>query len=315
VTRSIRALLDQHDVLVSPGVYDGYSARLAQEAGFPLVSTTGAGLANARWGLPDLGLVSLRDNLEACRVMVRAVDVPVSADAEAGYGNAATVHHVVAEFEATGVSAVSIEDQVLPKRCGHLAGKDVIPLPDMVAKIRAAAAARRDPSFMIVARTDAIAVEGLAATVERARAYEAAGADAIFPDAVRGEEDIAAIVQAVRIPVRINMGFGIRTRDTTPLMSIPALKAMGVRWVSLSRMLPAAAIKGMTDALAVMREAMTSPQVVERQDLVVDMKRIATLMDYDSYFDVERRFLPDRGRNGEGTAGGSATPVPVGKAP
>jgi len=293
VTRSIRALLDRDDIIVSPGVYDGYSARLAQAAGFPLVSSTGAGLANSRWGLPDLGLVSLRDNLEACRVIARAVDVPVSADAEAGYGNAATVHHVVREFEAAGVSAVSIEDQVLPKRCGHLAGKDVIPLPDMVAKIRAATAARRDPSFMIIARTDAIAVEGIEKTVERVRAYEAAGADAIFPDAVRGRDDIAAIVGAVRIPVRINMGFGIRTRDTTPLMSIPALKAMGVRWVSLSRMLPAAAIKGMTDALAVMREAMMREDVVERADLVVDMKTIASLMDYERYLAVEREFLPE----------------------
>ncbi len=292
MTRSIRALLDQDDIVVSPGVYDGYSARLAQAAGFALVSSTGAGLANSRWGLPDLGLVSLRDNLEACRVIARAVEVPVSADAEAGYGNAATVHHVVREFEATGVSAVSIEDQVLPKRCGHLAGKDVIPLHDMVAKIRAAVAARRDPAFMIIARTDAIAVEGIEKTVERVRAYEAAGADAIFPDAVRGRDDIAAIVGAVRIPVRINMGFGIRTRDTTPLMSIPALKAMGVRWVSLSRMLPAAAIKGMTDALAVMREAMMHEEVVERADLVVDMKTIASLMDYDSYLAVEREFLP-----------------------
>lgn len=292
MTRSIRALLAREDILVSPGVYDGYSARLAQAAGFTLVSSTGAGLANSRWGLPDLGLVSLRDNLEACRVIARAVDVPVSADAEAGYGNAATVHHVVREFEATGVGAVSIEDQVLPKRCGHLAGKDVIPLPDMVAKIRAAVAARRDPEFMIIARTDAIAVEGIEKTVERVRAYEAAGADAIFPDAVRGRDDIAAIVGAVRIPVRINMGFGIRTRDTTPLMSIPALKAMGVRWVSLSRMLPAAAIKGMTDALAVMREAMLQEDVVERADLVVDMKTIASLMDYDGYLAVEREFLP-----------------------
>lgn len=292
MTRSIRALLDRDDILVSPGVYDGYSARLAQAAGFSLVSSTGAGLANARWGLPDLGLVSLRDNLEACRMIARTVDVPVSADAEAGYGNAATVHHVVQEFEATGVSAVSIEDQVLPKRCGHLAGKDVVPLAEMVGKIRAAVAARRDRDFIIVARTDAIAVEGIEATVERVRAYEAAGADAIFPDAVRGRDDIVAIVGAVRVPVRINMGFGIRTRDTTPLMSIPALKALGVRWVSLSRMLPAAAIKGMTEALTVMREAMMREEVVERADLVVDMKAISELMGYASYMDVERAFLP-----------------------
>jgi 2-methylisocitrate lyase-like PEP mutase family enzyme len=162
----------------------------------------------------------------------------------------------------------------------------------MVGKIRAAVAARRDPSFMIIARTDAIAVEGIEGTVARVKAYEAAGADAIFPDAVRGADDIAAIVAAVTIPVRINMGFGIRTRDTTPLMSIPALKAMGVRWVSLSRMLPAAAIHGMTQALSVMREAMMREDVIERADLVVDMKTISSLMDYERYMQVERDFLP-----------------------
>lgn len=290
--RSIRALLSRDDILVSPGVYDGYSARLAEQAGFPLVSTTGAGLANARLGLPDLGLASFRDNLDACRMISRAVSVPVSADAETGYGNAATVHHVVGEFEAAGVSAVSIEDQVSPKRCGHLAGKDVIPTADMAAKIRAAVAARRSEDFLIVARTDAIAVEGIDGAVARAKAYEAAGADALFPDAVRGRDDIERLVNAVRIPVRINMGFGIRTRATTPLMTIPALRGLGVRWVSLSRMLPAAAIHGMREALAVMREAMTREEIVERPDLVVDMDAIADLMGYADYMAVERAFLP-----------------------
>jgi 2-methylisocitrate lyase-like PEP mutase family enzyme len=292
VTRSIRKLLHEEDILVSPGVYDGYSARLAERAGFALVSTTGAGFANARLGLPDLGLVSFRDNLEACRMIARTVTVPVSADAETGYGNAATVHYVVGEFEAAGVSAVSIEDQVSPKRCGHLAGKDVIATDDMVAKIRAAVAARRQDDFVVIARTDAIAVEGIEGAVARAKAYEAAGADVIFPDAVRGRDDIERIVNAVRVPVRINMGFGIRTRATTPLMSVAALRGLGVRWVSLSRMLPAAAIQGMREALAVMCQAMKQEDIVERPDLVVDMDVITDLMGYSDFMAVEREFLP-----------------------
>lgn len=289
--KNLRTLLAGPDILVSPGVYDGYSARLAEEAGFKLVSTTGAGLVNSRLGYPDVGIFSLRDNVEACRMIARSVALPVSADAETGYGNAATVHYVVREFEASGVSAVSIEDQVIPKRCGHVEGKAVIPLDDMTAKIRAAVDARRDPDFLIVARTDAIAVEGIEATCERIRAYQAAGADVIFPDAVRGTDDIRAIVEAVSIPVRINMGFGLRTRTTTPLMPVRQLEALGVRWVSLSRLLPAAAIRGMREALAAMREAMMQDEVSERPDLVATMSDIQDLMDYAHFFDIERRFM------------------------
>ncbi len=293
MARSVRALLEREDILVSPGVYDGYSARLAERAGFAMLSTTGAGLVNSRLGQPDVGLFSFRDNIEACRAIVDATRLPISADAETGYGNAATVHYVVQAFERAGVSAISIEDQVAPKRCGHVAGKDVISLDEMVGKIRSAVDARKNPDFMIVARTDAIAVEGIDGAVARARAYQAAGADAIFPDAVRGRDDIARIVEAVAIPVRINMGFGIRTRSTTPLMSVPALRALGVRWVSLSRLLPAAAIQGMTRALAAMREAMVSEEIQERPELVADMATITELMGYEEYIDIERRYLPE----------------------
>lgn len=290
---SLRPLLKEQPILVSPGVYDGYSARLAERAGFSLLSTTGAGLANSRLGVPDVGLFSVRDNLEACRVIAGATTLPVSADAETGYGNAATVHYVVRAFEEAGVSAVSIEDQFAPKRCGHLAGKEVIGTAEMVGKIRSAVDARRSEDFLIIARTDAIAVEGIEGAVERARAYQAAGADVIFPDAVRGREDIERIVAAVDIPVRINMGFGIRTRSTTPLMSVRELRGIGVRWVSLSRLLPAAAIAGMRQALAVMREAIETDMMIERPDLVADMGDITGLMGYAEYMDIERRFLEE----------------------
>jgi 2-methylisocitrate lyase-like PEP mutase family enzyme len=291
--KTVRSLLDEHQILVSPGVYDGYSALLAQGAGFHLLSTTGAGLVNSRLGLPDVGLFSFRDNVEACRAIVDATSVPVSADAETGYGNAATVHYVTKAFERAGAASISIEDQVSPKRCGHVAGKTVIETDEMVGKIRSAVAARLSRDFLIIARTDAIAVQGIEGAVARAKAYEAAGADAIFPDAVRGRDDIEQIVAAVNIPVRINMGFGIRTRATTPLMSIPSLKSLGVRWVSLSRMLPAAAIHGMTQALKVMRETMEEDAIIERPDLVADMSAITDLMGYAEYLDIEQRFLSE----------------------
>lgn len=289
--KTIRALLSEEEILVSPGVYDCYSARLAEQAGFSLVSTTGAGLVNARFGLPDVGIFSFRDNLDAARAIAACLGIPVSADAETGYGNAATVHYVTRDFEAAGVAAISIEDQLSPKRCGHVAGKEVVPLAEMTAKIEAAASARHSADFLIVARTDALATEGLDATLDRVRAYAAAGADVIFPDAVRNAEEIAAIVDAVSIPVRINMGFGLRTRSTTPLMSIPQLKRLGVRWVSLARLLPAAAIRGMQAALAAMREALGEEEVTERPDLVASLTEIQALMGYERFFEIERRFL------------------------
>lgn len=288
---NLRALLAREEFLVSPGVYDCYSALLAQQAGFSLVSSTGAGLANSRLGMPDVGIFSLRDNVDAVRMIARSVDLPVSADAEAGYGNAATVWYVVREFEAAGAASVSIEDQILPKRCGHLAGKEVVSERDMTRKIEAAINARRSDDFLIIARTDAIATDGIDDAVARAKAYEAAGADVIFPDAVRNADDIARIVNAVDIPVRINMGFGIRTRATTPLMSVPELKRLGVRWISLSRMLPAAAIRGMSEALKVMRKSIETGDVPERADLVAEMAEIQELMDYRSYFEIEKRFV------------------------
>ena len=292
---SIRPILKEDASVVGPGVYDGYSARLAEQAGFRMISSTGVGLVNARLGLPDVGILSLRDNVEACRMIARAVSVPVSADAEAGYGNAATVHYVVWEFEDAGVAAVSLEDQTIPKRCGHVAGKTVIPVEEMVGKIAAAVAARRSDDFLIVARTGAIACEGIDGAVARARAYAAAGADVIFPDAVRGHDDIRRIVEASPVPVRINMGFGLRTRTTTPLISIAELRAIGVRWVSLSRMLPAAAIRGMREALTVMAESVRTGAIIERPDLVAEMDEIQTLMGYDVFFDIERRFVHGAG--------------------
>jgi len=301
--KTVRDLLTSEDIIVSPGVYDCISARLAEQAGYQLVSTTGAGLVNARLGVPDVGIFSLADNADAARRIARAVSIPVSVDAEAGYGNAATVHYVTREIEAAGASAMSIEDQTIPKRCGHVAGKSVIPTDEMLRKIAAAADARRNDDFVIIARTDAIACEGIEGAVARARAYADAGADVIFPDAVRGADDIGRIVDAVPIPVRINMGFGLRSRKTTPLLSINELRGLGVRWVSLSRMLPAAAIRGMREALVSMMESIRTGETIERPDLLAEMEEIQALVGYEEYFDIERRFvkpetfLPPQRRN------------------
>src|SRR5690606_27656803 len=162
--------------------------------------------------VPDIGVMGLMENVNHCRMLARSVDIPLTADADTGYGNPMNVFHTVQMFEEAGIAGINIEDQVSPKRCGHMPGKDVIPLEEMVKKIEAACLARKDDNFVIIARTDALAVEGIDGAARRAKAYAEAGADMIFPDAVKTPEDIARVVDAAGVPVSINMGFGIRQR-------------------------------------------------------------------------------------------------------
>ncbi|MBN9033383.1 MAG: isocitrate lyase/PEP mutase family protein [Rhizobiales bacterium] len=289
---AFRALLNSGEFIVSPGVFDGYSARLVEAAGFKSACTSGAAIANAILGVEDLGMMGLSENVNHCRHLARAISIPLTCDADNGYGNPMNVHYTVQMFEEAGVAGVNLEDQVSPKRCGHMPGKEVVSRDEMVKKIEAACLARRDDDFVIIARTDALAVEGLDATLERIRAYVAAGADAIFPDAVKSEEQIARIVEAAGgRPVSVNMGFGIRARPTTPLIPLPRLKELGVRRVSLPRMLPAAAIKAMREALAVMREVMETGVPADRPDLLVGIDDIWTLMGFPAMQALEKQLL------------------------
>ena len=289
--RRFRELLEGDALVVSPGVYDGYSARLVEAAGYKTAATSGAAISNSRLGVADMGVMGLAENLDQCRNIVRAVSLPVTCDADTGYGNPVNVYHTVRAFEDAGAVGVNIEDQVSPKRCGHMPGKEVVPASDMVKKIEAACLARRDDDFVIVARTDALAVEGIDGALRRIDAYVAAGADVIFPDAVQSEEDIARIVDAARVPVSINMGFGIRSRPTTPLIPLPRLRELGVRRISLPRMLPAAAVKAMAAALDLMRGVIESGEPIDRPDLLAGIDDIMELMGYGEARTLEKRLL------------------------
>jgi len=289
--QQFRRLLTSDAFIVSPGVYDGYSIRLVEAAGFSCASTSGAAISNALLGVPDAGVMGLSENVNHCRHLARSVSIPLTADADTGYGNPMNVHYTVQQFEEAGVAGVNIEDQVSPKRCGHMPGKDVVPAGEMVRKIEAACLARKDDAFAIVARTDAIAVEGIEGAVKRAKAYAKAGADMIFPDAVKSEEDIARIVDAAGIPVTINMGFGIRSRPTTPLIPIPRLKALGVRRISLPRMLPAASIRAMEIALQLMRQSVETGVPVDRPELLASIDEIMQLMGYDGMRKLEAQLV------------------------
>jgi 2-methylisocitrate lyase-like PEP mutase family enzyme len=182
---------------------------------------------------------------------------------------------------------------VSPKRCGHMQGKELISPQEMAKKVEAAVKAKKDADFIINARTDAIAVEGLDKAIERAKLYIAAGADMVFPDAVRSEDDIRRFVDAVDAPVSINMGFGIRSRPTTPLISVKRFAELGVARVSAARMLPAAALMGMHKALEVMLDSLATGKVHDRPDLIYGMEEITALMGYDKISALEALFLPD----------------------
>jgi 2-methylisocitrate lyase-like PEP mutase family enzyme len=220
----LRDLLRGEAIVQAPGAYDGLSATLIAQAGFPAVYMTGAGTSAAR-GFPDYGLLTMTEMVENAAVIARTVDVPVISDADTGYGNELNVTRTVREFEARGIAAIHIEDQVAPKRCGHLDGKEVVSREEFEIKIQAAAAARRDPDFLIIARTDARAVIGFDEAIARARLAIAAGADMAFVEAVESPEEIAAVPGLVGAPCMLNVVPG----GKTPLISMPDAQAMGYR--------------------------------------------------------------------------------------
>src|SRR6516225_4201180 len=188
-TERLRQLLNGREMLVAPFVYDCLQAKIAEQIGFQAVYMTGFGTAAAR-GFPDLGLLTMSEMVQNVRAIAHAVEVPVICDADTGYGNPVNVWRTVREYEEAGAAALHIEDQVWPKKCGFLAGKQVIPLEEMVPKVRAACDARRDPNFVIIARTDALAVNGWDDVVRRCHAYHEAGADLIFVDGIRTVDDV-----------------------------------------------------------------------------------------------------------------------------
>jgi 2-methylisocitrate lyase-like PEP mutase family enzyme len=288
--RRMRELLGQ-GIVVSPGVFDGYSARLVEKMGFLACSTTGAGLANSRMSQPDVGIMTLTENAEACSRFANTISIPMMADADTGYGNAVTVYHTVQYFEQAGVVGINIEDQVSPKRCGHMRGKAIIDAREMAKKIEAAVKAKKDPDFIINARTDAIAIEGIDGAIKRAKLYLAAGADMVYPDAIASEDQIKRFCDALAPAyVSINMGFGIRKRPTTPTIPVKRLAELGVRRVSFARLLTGAAIMGMKKALEVFQDSVRTGQVHDRPDLLVSIEEITDLMGYALINQLENEF-------------------------
>jgi len=208
--------------LVVPGAYDGVSAKLVERAGFPAVYMTGYGASASRLGLPDLGFAGLTEMAEHARTLASAVSIPLIADADTGYGNALSVRRTVALYEAAGVAALHIEDQVAPKRCGHLAGHQVIPRGEFTGKIRAAVEARTDPDLMVIARTDAISAVDFDEALRRGEAAAKAGADVLFIEAPRTEAQVERVARELDTPLLYNYAPGGRS----PLLPFATLRAL-----------------------------------------------------------------------------------------
>ena len=257
----LRALLGGAQPVLAPGAYDAWSARLIERAGFDAVYMTGFGTTASLLGRPDVGLLGLSEMVDSARRLVQAVDVPVIADADTGYGNAVNVIRTVQEYEQAGVAALHLEDQVLPKRCGHLARKQVVPCAEMVGKVTAAVAARRDPDLVLIARTDARAVEGLDAALDRGRAYREAGADMLFIEALEGADEVERVAQDLGdVPLLFNWAEGGRT----PPLAHRRLAELGYALVIMPISLLLAASRAMEEALGAIRADGTPAPLLER---------------------------------------------------
>ncbi len=250
----LRALLRAPGMVVAPGAYDGLTAMLVAQAGFPAVYMTGAGTSVAH-GYPDFGLLTETEMVANAARMARAVDIPLVADADTGYGNELNVVRTIRDYEIAGVAGIHIEDQVSPKRCGHLDDKELVPTEDWVAKIRAAVHARRDPDFMVIARTESLAVIGFEEAISRANAAVAAGADMIFVEAPATMEEIAAVPKRVNAPCLLNVVWGGKTPD----IDLRDAEAMGYKFAILPGLLFKAAIGACDAVLQQVREIHRHP--------------------------------------------------------
>jgi len=267
----LRALLATPNMVVAPGAFDAMTARLIEQAGFPAVYMTGAGTSFAR-GYPDLGLITMTEMVENAGAIASTVSIPVIADADTGYGNPLNVTRTVREFETRGVAGIHLEDQVTPKRCGHQEGKELVPVTEFLAKIRAALDARRDRDFMVIARTDARSVLGLTEAVDRANAALEAGADMVFVEALETLDELCAVPRQVRGPCMLNVVRGGRTPD----LDLALAESMGYRVAILPSLLLFATIEACDASLEQLRATGAPPSSRGKATLREILRRFGT---------------------------------------
>jgi 2-methylisocitrate lyase-like PEP mutase family enzyme len=281
-TTKLRELLGSGHITVAPGAFDGLSARLVEQAGFAAIYASGGAIARAS-GVPDLGLISLSSVVDRLASMVDVVEVPIVADADTGFGNALNAQAAARAFERAGVAAFHLEDQTFPKRCGHYDDKGIVPASEMVQKLKAVRDALHDDDFVVIARTDAIAVEGFAAAIDRASAYVEAGADVIFVEAPTSEAEIEAVAKRLPGWKLINMFEG----GKTPLLPAPRLEALGYHLVIIPSDTQRAAIKAMQRVLGAIAHDGSSAAL--RADMVSFKEREAIIGTAD-YLERSKRY-------------------------
>ncbi|GAB1486058.1 isocitrate lyase/PEP mutase family protein [Aminivibrio sp.] len=290
-TTLLKRMINERKALVCPGAHDAISAKLIERAGFKALQVSGFGLSATYLGLPDMAFLGFSDVLNFTRNIAETVKIPVMADADTGYGNSINAMYVTKEFLKAGLAGMNIEDQVFPKRCGHLEGKQIIPLEEMVLKIKACKSVKDelDPDFVINARTDAIAVGGIEEAIRRGNAYAEAGADLIFVEAPRSVEQIDRAVREIKAPVSINLMDAV-TGGKTPLIPIDTLRKLGVGRVSIPVGPLFAAVKGMVDYL----DAIKGDRIAEgRTELVAPFSDFKDLVGFEKFRDLEKQFLPN----------------------
>lgn len=280
---ALRKRLAQPGIVVMPGAFNAISAKAIQAAGFEGVYVTGAGLINGVTGYPDIGLLSMPEIVQFAGYIANAVDIPVICDADTGYGEALQVMQTVQHFEQVGIAGIHLEDQVSPKRCGHLEGKQLIPIEAMQSKIAAACAARQNTDFLIIGRVDARGVTGFDDAVARAKAYVEAGADMIFPEALTSKDEFAAFAKAVNCPLLANMTeFG-----KSPYLSAQDFEALGYQVVIFPMTAFRVMMKAIEEALAELKQTGTQQGFLDRMQT---RQALYQLIDYSAYDTLDKRF-------------------------
>jgi 2-methylisocitrate lyase-like PEP mutase family enzyme len=282
LTRRLQTKLQPGAGLLIPGAANALAARIAADAGFDAVYLTGAGVANSHLGVPDIGLTSVTELAEHVAAMREAVELPIVADGDTGFGNALNLRRTVRLYERAGANAIQLEDQVFPKRCGHFEGKQVIARQEMVQKIKAAVDARQD-GMLILARTDARAVEGLSGAVDRMNAYREAGADLLFLEAPVDQAELASIPKAVPGPHVCNLVFG----GKTPMLPREQLAAMGFAGILYANALLQAAMIAMQNVAGHLR---SRGSLAGAESLLISFAGRQKLVDHERYQELEKRY-------------------------
>lgn len=287
-TKELRKMLEEPGLIIRPGVYDALSAKIAEMAGFKVLLMTGYGVSATKIGEPDVGLVSFGEMIERAREICHAVKVPVIVDADTGYGNAINVHRTTREVILAGASGIQIEDQVWPKRCGHMFGKQIISAEEMVGKIKAAVDARNeiDPDFVIGARTDARTVVGFEEVLRRGKMYADAGADYIYVETPQSLEEVKKLVEEIPVPIAFNMIEG----GKTPYFTFKELEEVGVKMISLPLTLLYAATKAMIEVLELVRK---SQMPKDWEHMCINWRKFNELIGLPRFKAMEKKYIPE----------------------